>query len=109
MVLALAQICSLRILFSCRDAVPEEQTTRIYHPGDTISGFVKVIGHADIFLDNLSISLEGELLQTEPADILADAFIGTVRIWESNGARQETFSALQHTVSVYLSSSSKIK
>jgi hypothetical protein len=58
---ALGQDCSLDILLSCPRIKGERgDETAIYHQGDIVSGFIKVLGHVNTVLDGLSVALEGE-------------------------------------------------
>ena len=60
MSLAWIERFSLDILLSSPAAEVEDVgETVIYHPGDTVSGFLRIIGHANTVLDSVSVVLEG--------------------------------------------------
>ena len=104
MTFALAKSFSLDILLSCPTVKVERgDETAIYHPDDTVSGFLRIIGHANTVLDSVSLALEGEPKQTKCADVTAEVRAGIVRIWQSSPVGEEGFSAVQHRVSVSLS------
>lgn len=53
---------TLNILFSCSTGeVGQGNDKAIFHPGDTVSGFLKITSRANIVLENVIITLEGEL------------------------------------------------
>ena len=66
MSLAWIERFSLDILLRSAGAEVERgDETVIYHPGDTVSGFLRIIGHANIVLESVSVVLEGEREQAE--------------------------------------------
>lgn len=104
MTLTLAKSFSLDIMLSCQKTRNERRDeTAIYHPDDTVSGFLRIIGHSNTVLDSVSLVLEGEPKQTKRAGMKAEVCAGIVRIWQSSPVGGEVFSAIQHRVSVSLS------
>lgn len=98
---ALAQGCFLDILLSCsRSKVERGGETAIYHPGESVSGFLKILGHTNTVFDNVSVALEGESQQREFSHIIAETHTGIVRLWEGSLVQAEDFWAVQHRVSV---------
>ncbi|KXL43825.1 hypothetical protein M433DRAFT_275693 [Acidomyces richmondensis BFW] len=71
---------TLNILFSCSTGeVGQGNDKAIFHPGDTVSGFLKITSRANIVLENVIITLEG-----------------MVRIWECSPALENELLAVQH-------------
>lgn len=73
---------TLDIFFSC-PAVKAERgdETATYHPGDTLSGFLKITSRANTMFEDVFITLEG-----------------IVRIWESSPVLENELLAVQHRV-----------
>ena len=104
---SLTQSCSLAILFSNpKFKVVRGDDTAIYHPGDTVSGFLKILCHAHTAFEDVSLALEGELPRRKFANKTAEAETGTVRIWEETETTVGYISGIQHRVRLSLSSRS---
>ena len=104
MSLALSDSFSLDILLCCPTLkVKHGDESIIYHPNDTVSGFLRIHGHANTVLESVSLALEGEPKQATCADVAADVYKGIVRIWETSPVGEEHVLAIQHKVSVSLS------
>lgn len=71
---------TLDIFLSC-PAVQAERgdETATYHPGETLSGFLKITSRVNIVFEDVFITLEG-----------------IVRIWESSPALENELLAVQH-------------
>lgn len=94
---------TLDIFFSC-PAVKAERgdETATYHPGDTLSGFLKITSRANTMFEDVFITLEGVLWQPSGADVTTKPYAGIVRIWESSPVLENELLAVQHRVSMLL-------
>jgi len=94
---------TLDIFLSC-PAVQAERgdETATYHPGETLSGFLKITSRVNIVFEDVFITLEGELWQAGGADVATKPYAGIVRIWESSPALENELLAVQHRVSMSL-------
>jgi len=88
---------TLDIFPSC-PAVQAERgdETATYHPGETLSGFLKITSRVNIVFEDVFITLEGELWQAGGADVATKPYAGIVRIWESSPALENELLAVQH-------------
>lgn len=103
---ALISRFSLDILLSSATAKIEGgDKAAIYHPGDTISGFLKITGYANTVLDNMSLALEGESNagKLTYVDVMIEKCAGTVRIWHGRIVDEEGCFIANHRVSALLS------